>query len=43
MLAQVLAEFQAEAPVLAGSAAVGLCMGGFAFAVGFRTQRSLDD
>jgi hypothetical protein len=43
MLTQVLAEFRAEAPVLAGSAAVVLVMVGAAWALGFRAKARLSD
>lgn len=40
---QVLADFRAEAPVLAGSAAVVLVMVGMAYVLGFRAKRSLNE
>jgi hypothetical protein len=43
MLTQVLAEFRAEAPVLAGSAAVVLFMVGMAWVLGFRAKARLSD
>lgn len=43
MLSPVLAEFQAEAPVLAGSAAVVLFMVGVAWLLGFRAKRTLNE
>ncbi|HRP11776.1 MAG TPA: hypothetical protein PLK37_12130 [Terricaulis sp.] len=43
MFSQLLAGFRAEAPVLAGSAAVVLFMVGMAYALGFRAKRLLNE
>lgn len=43
MIAQTIAELRAEAPILAGSAAVVLFMIGVAYLLGFRARTRLDD